>query len=250
MPSHRAPRIFTCWLVAASVCSGTARAQGPDTAAREGAELGSRPIDQPELGVESPTQIDVEVAGQPAELPAAPMTSDGAPTAEAGIPAEPDDEGIPAEPDDEGVPAEPDAEGIPAEPDAIGIAPEPDDAGYIPPEPGEGPEYDNYNPLVDSPEALRAKHWRNAGIVLVVVGSVLVGGGIAMAASDPCFLPAGNGCQVAGRNRAAATMAVPGGVMLLSGVAALSYGIIAKKRVRAQFQASRRGASIGLTYRF
>ncbi|MGB1277814.1 MAG: hypothetical protein ACPG77_18860, partial [Nannocystaceae bacterium] len=145
------------------------------------------------------------------------------PEPDGGIPPEPDDEGIAPEPDDEGIAPEPD-------PDIFGLA--------------------GYNPLVDSPEATRAKHWQDAGIVLLVVGTILTGGGIAMAASDPCFLPAGNGCQVAGRNRAALTMALPGSVMLLGGAASLGYGIVAKRRLRAQFAASRRGVNLGFSLNF
>ncbi|MGB1014397.1 MAG: hypothetical protein ACPG4T_09720 [Nannocystaceae bacterium] len=152
-----------------------------------------------------------------------------APESNGGIPPEPDDEGIPPEPDDEGIPPEP-GDGVNLQPDASGLA--------------------GYNPLVDSPEALRAKHWYDAGIVLLVVGTIITGGGIAMAASDPCFLPAGNGCQVAGRNRAALTMVLPGSVMLLGGAASLGYGIVAKRRLRAQFAASRRGVNLGFSLKF
>ncbi len=221
-------------MVATSLISANAYAQVPQPAT-------SRPADQ-QLEVVSPDLPEVQVR---------PQTQTGE-AQSAGIPADPDEVVIPAEPDDAGIPPEPDDVGIPPEPDEMGIPPEPDDDGVIPPEPDpvEGPTADNYDPLLDSPEAIRAKHWRDAGIVLIVVGSVLTGGGIAMAASDPCNLMAGNGCQQSARNRAAATMAVPGAVMVVSGVASLAYGLVAQKRVRAQFQIDKRSVSLGFSWAF
>jgi hypothetical protein len=90
---------------------------------------------------------------------------------------------------------------------------------------------DGYNPLRDSPEAKVARRWLSAGIAATVTGGVLVGGAVAFALSDPCDPTIGNNCFVDSRNRAAVTMGVPGGVLLLGGVAMTVVGALQKRRL-------------------
>ena len=159
-------------------------------------------------------------------------------------------------------------------------APSPAQTGAVPPQTGavppqnvpeteltvEGPEEDDlgpaYDPMVDSPEAIRARHWLHGGIVFTVVGGVLTIGGVAMRAAEvnivgakdqPCDNrgdPAGNGCTEGGRNRAAAALAIPGALLLAGGVAMLVVGKLQQRRLRASLQADKRGFMLGATLRF
>lgn len=158
---------------------------------------------------------------------------EGAPAAEAGreyagavqveVPAreEPAEAPAPA--------AEPVAEPLPLEPE--GPVEEEDD--LVP-----------YDPLVDSPEAQRARSWVRSGAVFLAVGGVLAIGGAAMATAkvntiemqnvcDPRGDRAGNGCQEGGRDRAALTLALPGVLLLAAGVAMLVVGKVQQRRLRA-----------------
>ncbi len=119
-----------------------------------------------------------------------------------------------------------------------------------------------YDPLVDSPEAIRARHWVRSGIVFMAVGGVLSIGAIAMSQAKvndpetgamPCNNrgdPAGNGCTLGGRQRSTAALAVPGALMLAGGIAMLTVGKLQQKRLAAALHADRRGFQIGLTLRF
>jgi hypothetical protein len=90
---------------------------------------------------------------------------------------------------------------------------------------------DGYSPLRDSPEARTARRWLGAGITATATGGVLVGGAIALGLTDPCDPLAGNSCFVDSRNRAALTMGVPGGVLLLGGIAMTVVGALQKRRL-------------------
>jgi hypothetical protein len=90
---------------------------------------------------------------------------------------------------------------------------------------------DDYLSVRDSPEAKTARRWLGAGIAATSIGAVLVGGGVAMGLSQPCDPNAGNNCFVDARNRGALTMAVPGGVLLLGGVAMTIVGALQKRRL-------------------
>lgn len=92
---------------------------------------------------------------------------------------------------------------------------------------------DSYDPLRDSPEALKARHWMIAGIVGTTVGAILGAGAIATAAVDPCLTGGGNNCFEDARNRAAAIMGVPAAVMVLGGVGMISYGAVQRRKLRA-----------------
>lgn len=92
---------------------------------------------------------------------------------------------------------------------------------------------DTYDPLRDSPEALKARHWIIAGIVGTTVGTILGAGAIATAAVDPCLTGGGNNCFEDARNRAAAIMGVPAAVMVLGGVGMISYGAVQRRKLRA-----------------
>lgn len=155
-------------------------------------------------------------------------------------------------------PATPEVAPPPVTPPVSAPPPEPDPEVEGPIE-DEGPAYD---PLVDSPEAIRARSWLNAGIVFTVVGGVLAIGGIAMATAkvnrpgdavmscDPRQDAAGNGCLPDSRNRSAAAMAVPGTLLLIGGVTMMVVGKRQQARLRAGLQADRRGFMLGASLRF
>lgn len=147
------------------------------------------------------------------------------------------------------------------------VTPVPSTPPEPPPEPEvEGPLEDEgpaYDPLVDSPEAIRARKWVHAGIVFTVVGGVLTIGGIAMSTAkvnvpgaagtppcDPREDRAGNGCQPDGRDRSVAALVIPGSLLLLGGAAMLIVGKRQQARLRAGLQADRRGFMIGASLRF
>ena len=130
--------------------------------------------------------------------------------------------------------------------------------------PVDEPEIDElpYDPLVDSPEAIRARRWVRSGIVFMALGGMLSIGAIAMSQAKvndpetgamPCNNrgdPAGNGCTLGGRQRATAALAVPGGLLVAGGIAMLALGKSQQKRLAADLHADRRGFRIGLTLRF
>ncbi len=119
-----------------------------------------------------------------------------------------------------------------------------------------------YNPLVDSPEALRARHWLRSGAVFLVVGAVLTGAAIAMSQvavndpelgtmpCDPRTDPGGNGCTRGGRHRSTIALGVPGGALLAGGVAMVVVGKLQQKRLAAQVRADRQGFFLGVSLRF
>ncbi len=102
----------------------------------------------------------------------------------------------------------------------------------------EGEIDDGYSPLRDSPEAKTARRWLGAGIAATSAGAILVGGSIALAMTDPCDPLAGNNCFIDARNRAALTMGVPGGVLLLGGVAMTIVGAVQKRRLFFEYAGS------------
>lgn len=141
-----------------------------------------------------------------------------------------------------------------------------------PPEPTpapEGPSEDDeafdevpYDPLIDSPEAIRARHWVRSGAVFLALGAVLTIGAIAMSQAKvnvpetgqmDCNNrgdPAGNGCTKGGRTRATAALAVPGALLLGGGVAMLTVGKLQQRRLAASVRADRQSFAVGLAWRF
>ena len=118
-----------------------------------------------------------------------------------------------------------------------------------------------YDPLVDSPEAQRARSWVRSGAVFLGIGAVLTGGGIAMSqakvntleqqeACDPRQDHAGNGCLEPARNRATAALLIPGVLLVAGGIAMLTVGKLQQKRLRADLRASRREVVLGLQWAF
>jgi len=99
-------------------------------------------------------------------------------------------------------------------------------------------------------EAQRARSWVRAGIVGVVAGAALIAGGVAMRLSDPCAFVAGNNCFVDARNRAAAAMGIPGGLMLGAGIAMIITGETQLKRLRLGPTMSRTFAGASMNLRF
>lgn len=131
----------------------------------------------------------------------------------------------------------------------------------------EGPAEDEadlvpYDPMVDSPEAIRARHWVRSGIVFMVLGGAMTIGAIAMSQADvnvpgttdmscnPRSDPAGNGCTAGGRRRATMALGIPGAGLLAGGVAMLVVGKLQKRRLAANLHADRRGFFIGATLQF
>jgi hypothetical protein len=92
---------------------------------------------------------------------------------------------------------------------------------------------DGYDPTRDSPEAHTARRWLGAGIGATITGAVLVGGAVAMSQTPPCKTGVGNNCFADARDRAAVTLGVPGGVLLLGGLAMTVVGALQKRRIKA-----------------
>ncbi|MFN3185630.1 MAG: hypothetical protein ACE37F_26775 [Nannocystaceae bacterium] len=109
---------------------------------------------------------------------------------------------------------------------------------------------DDYDPLRDSPEAVRSQRRIAGGAVLIGVGALTAFGALGMGLSDPCAAPAGNSCSASARNRAALTMGLPGVAVLGAGVAVLVLGLRQRDRLRVDAQASRTGAGVRLSGRF
>jgi hypothetical protein len=196
--------------------------------------------------------------------------------AEAPVDVEPDagDIAVPEPPAD--APASESPTGAPpqpelreSEPPATTEATPPTPAAAEPAEPvePEGPADEDddddvpYDPLIDSPEAQRARSWVRSGAVFMGIGGVLTIGAIAMSqakvntledqnACDPRRDFAGNGCLEEARNRAAVAMAVPGALLLAGGIAMLAVGKVQQKRLRASLRASRRELMLGVQLAF
>jgi hypothetical protein len=90
---------------------------------------------------------------------------------------------------------------------------------------------DDYQVLRHSPEAVTARRWLAAGIAATITGSVLVGGAIALSQTAPCDPNAGNNCFADARDRGAVTMGVPGGVLLVGGIAMTVVGALQRRRL-------------------
>ena len=158
--------------------------------------------------------------------------------------------------------ADPDAvEDLVAETEYAGIPDEPglEDFGEepFPEEPdleGEGPDaeplVDDYDPLTDSPEALKARGLVRAGIVALATGAVLGAGAVAMGTSDSAAQGAGNNGFTDARNQAAVIMGLPAALLVSGGAAMLGLGLRNKKRLRAEFGATPESAALRLSLSF
>lgn len=187
-----------------------------------------------------------------------------APASAPALPAARDYQGVDAPEPDVLVPAPPDAAPVPAPEEAAPSQPEAVVEAVVA---EEGPAEDEadlvpYDPMVDSPEAIRARHWVRSGIVFMALGGAMAIGAIAMGGADvnnpetgdmscdPRADPAGNGCTAGGRRRATMALAIPAAGLLAGGVAMLVVGKLQKKRLAANLHADRRGFFIGATLRF
>lgn len=134
---------------------------------------------------------------------------------------------------------------------AVAAPVEPEDAAEVL-EGGEDEVFgaDDYDPLRDSPAAIKAAGWRRSGVVFVVVGAVLGIGGLIMSQTDACSLDAGNGCQESARLRGSLAMGVPGALLVGSGAAMLAVGAVRSRRLRAGLEASRGRLGVGVVWRF
>ena len=109
-----------------------------------------------------------------------------------------------------------------------------------------------YDPLRDSPEAVRARHWIRGGVVMLAAGGALGIGATIMGLSDPCAPRGGNSCLSEARNRAALTMGVPALALVGGGAAALAVGLRRQRRIAASAALVRDGRHVtfaGLTVR-
>ncbi len=117
------------------------------------------------------------------------------------------------------------------------------------PEPEPGPEPD-FDPLRDSPEAMRARSYVQGGIIVLTTAVALVVGSVVMGTSDPCAKRGGNNCHEDSRNRAALSMGIPGAALLAAGGALLGVGLRQRARLRASLALGRAGAGVTLRLRF
>lgn len=162
-----------------------------------------------------------------ASLVVTPLPALAAPAETEPAPLDSDDEELPLDTDDEELPLDTDSD----EPPAPELDEELDHET-------DGAIEDGYDPLRDSPEAKTARRWLNAGITATTAGALLVGGAIALGLTDPCDPSAGNSCFTDSRNRAAITMGVPGGVLLLGGVAMTVVGAVQKRQLAVELAGS------------
>lgn len=109
---------------------------------------------------------------------------------------------------------------------------------------------DDYNRLIDSSEARTARRWLSAGIGATITGSVLVGGAIAMSQTAPCDPLAGNNCFADARDRGAASMGIPGGVLLVGGIAMTIVGALQRRRLWYGVAVVPTGTGLAITGRF
>ncbi len=121
-----------------------------------------------------------------------------------------------------------------AEPAASTAGPPPEPATEDEQEDGQEDEYD---PLIHSPEAVRARSWRRSGIVATSLGVALGVASIAFGTLDPCAPKGGNSCFVDARNRAALASGIPAAVLLAGGIAMTSVGTTRLRRLR-RFEAN------------
>lgn len=208
---------------------------------------------------DAPLPVPIEVPPQPVAPHAPVLAPDAAPVpepprersepskgSEPSEGSEPSTDGEPSEPTDEAEPTN-----VPADDDPFGDhadeEPWPDgDEG----EDGEASDAEplpEYDPLRDSPQALRARHWVGLGIGTLAAGGALLIGSIAMGASDPCNRKWGNSCQPEARNRAALVLGIPAAILLAGGAAMLGVGLARKHRLALDLQAGR--TSVGITVR-
>ena len=102
----------------------------------------------------------------------------------------------------------------------------------------------------DSPQAVRATAWRDAGIGLVVVGVIVGAGATAIGLLDPCESTVDNDCRASARRDAAIALGVPGAAILTGGIVSLSVGQSRLARLRPGVTANRRGFGLGLAVQF
>jgi hypothetical protein len=178
------------------------------------------------------------LAQSPAERPSDAIAPVDIAPVELPAPTEPSE---PSEPDTDEPPLDIDTDEPPLDIDTD--TDEPLDADVAPIE-------DDYDVLRDSADARDARRWTRAGIASTVAGAVLIVGGVIMGTSDPCDGEIGNNCFRDARDRAALTMGVPGGALLLGGVGMIVAGELQKKRLRAQLVLSRERIGIGISGRF
>lgn len=209
--------------------------------------------------VEPPT-ADAPEADPPAAAEGARPTDDGNGSEPDPGAADPSGESIPppsdapppeADPPEEVTPPPPPAPETPANEDSAADEAYEDEA-Y------EDEEYeDDYDPRVDSPEAVLARRRVIGGGLLLGTGLALSLGGLALGLSDPCARAAGNSCSRSARRRAALTMGLPGLAVVAAGIAFVAIGRRTQQRLASEHARVRpsvsfdlRSAQLGLRGRF
>jgi hypothetical protein len=213
----------------------------PSTPEAPSPEVPSPEVPSPEVpSPEVPSPDEPSNDGEPTDAPSTSEPSnDGDPT---NAPS-PDDPPSDVEPTDEPLPEDDDPFGDHSDED-----PWPDDdAGNDAGDEADTAPLPDYDPLRDSPEALRARRWVHTGIGTIAAGGALLVGAIIIGASDPCHRRAGNSCQVDARNRAALVMGIPAALLVGGGAAMLGIGKSRQRRLAVDLQASR--TSMGITVR-
>lgn len=206
------------------------------------------------------SSVALALAAPPSPAPSAPSSPQ--PREYAG--AEVSEEDLPEAAADAAIVPAPAAEPMVPPPSAPVIAAplEPTPAPEGPGEDDEAIDEVPYDPMVDSLEAIRAKHWVRSGAVFLALGAVFTIGAIAMSQAKVNIPetgemrcnnrgdPAGNGCTRGGRTRATAALGVPGALLLGGGVAMLMVGKLQQGRLAASVRADRQSFALGLSWRF
>jgi uncharacterized membrane protein len=102
----------------------------------------------------------------------------------------------------------------------------------------------------DSPRAVKAKAWRDAGIGLLVVGVVVGAGATAIGLLDPCNATPDNDCRPTARRNAALGIGIPGAALFTAGIVSFSVGQARLARLRPAAAAYRRGFNLGIAVEF
>jgi hypothetical protein len=83
-----------------------------------------------------------------------------------------------------------------------------------------------------SPEALRARSEKRAGIAMLASGALVGAGALILGSLSPCAKWAGNSCFDDAKRRSLWVMSVPALALISAGTASLIHGVIRWRRIR------------------